>query len=166
MYPIGKSYVLRMQRRGGWLWANLPHFSVRHPVGRRQFWTVRRLALIAAIVTFSIVMLPVGPAIAYPDSGAPPGVGSLDDYTRQGQPSERQYRQPGSQIGQGSQGYYGAPRGSRSQMNSAVMGAMILALWALQRYQERHQRHATRNYRGSGRRVLKSGNPMPAPLGF
>jgi hypothetical protein len=56
-------------------------------------------------------------------------------------------------------------------MNPAVMGAMILTLWALQRYQQRHQRHHQRrampSYRGSRRsRSLNPGNPMPSPLGY
>ncbi|MGO9450002.1 MAG: hypothetical protein ACLQDV_02980 [Candidatus Binataceae bacterium] len=52
-------------------------------------------------------------------------------------------------------------------MNPAVIGALNLALWTLQRHQERHQRHAMRNYRGSTRaRGLNPGNQMQSPLGY
>jgi hypothetical protein len=57
-------------------------------------------------------------------------------------------------------------------MNPAVMGAMMLALWALQRHNERrqqrrNQRHSTRDGQNSRRlRRMNSGNPMPAPFGF
>lgn len=56
-------------------------------------------------------------------------------------------------------------------MNPAVMGAMMLTLWALQRYQQKHQRHhhrgAMRGY-GSARRSrgVNAGYPMTSPLGF
>ena len=83
----------------------------------------------------------------------------------EGQPRDRAYTRQGSYMGQGGQGFYGSPTASRSQTNPAVMGAMMIGLWALQRYQERHQRHhqhyAMRNYRGSRHsRGFNSGNPM------
>ena len=120
-----------------------------------------------AILAFILIAVPADRAIGYQGAGALPSVGSLDDYMRQAQPRDRAYAPQGPYMGQGGQGYYGAPTGSRWQMNPAVIGAMILALWAVQRYQERHQRHAMRNYRGSRHwRGLNPGNPMPSPLRY
>jgi len=118
-----------------------------------------------AMLAFTFIVLPADRAIAYQGAGALPSVGSMDDYMRQAQPRDRAYAPQGPYMGQGGQGNYGAPTGSRAQMNPAVTGTMIVLLWALQRYQERHQRHAMRNYRGS-RRSRGSGNPMPSPLGY
>jgi hypothetical protein len=133
-----------------------------------QYWMLRQLMLIVAILAFSIVTLPVERAMAYQDGATPTGVGSLDDYMRQGQPSERSYSPSGPRSSNGGQGYYGAPAaGSRSQMSSAVMGAMIIALWALQQHQQRHQRHAARSNQRVGRsRIFNLGNPIQSPLGF
>lgn len=135
----------------------------------RKFSACRLLA-IATILAVSMMAFPVDRAIA-DDDGVPPNVGSLDDYVRQGQPRDRGYAPRGSYNGQGGQGYYGAPTGPSSQMNPAVMGAMMLALWALQRHNERHQRrnqrHAMRNRQNSRRlRSPNSGNPMPSPFGY
>lgn len=145
----------------------------KRPRSARGLW----LWLIAAILAFSLIAVPATRAIAYQDGGALPSVGSIDDYMSEGQPRDRAYAPQGPYQGpyQGSymdprsQGFYGAPTGSRSQMSPAFMGAMI-ALWALERYQQRHQRHryAMRNNRGSGRhrRSLNPGNPTLSPFGY
>ena len=123
------------------------------------------LGLIAAILAFSFIGLQTDRAVAYQGGGALPSVGSLDDYI--GQSRDRASAPQGSYMGPGGQGSYGARTGSRSQMNPAVIGAMILTQWALQRYQERHQRHAMRNYRRSRHsRGFNPGNPMSSPLGY
>ncbi len=120
--------------------------------GRRL--SARRLALV--IISFSLIALPAAQAIAYPGGGTLPSVGSLDDYVRETQPPDRGYAPPGQYMGQGG-GLYGGPAASRSQMNPAVMGTMMIALWALQRYQERHQRHTGRHYR---RHSHSASNPL------
>jgi hypothetical protein len=68
-------------------------------------------------------------------------------------------------------GTYGARTGSSSQINPAVLGAMILAQLALQRFQERrqrrHQRYKMVNYRRSRHsRCFDPGNPAPFGYGF
>ena len=122
------------------------------------------LGLIAAVLAFSLIALPADRAVAYQSGGALPSVGSVDDYMSQGQP----YAPQGPNMAPGGQGFYGAPTGSRSQINPAVIGAaMIIGLWALQRYEEHHQRHAMRNSRRSSHsRGLDPGHPMPSPLGY
>lgn len=120
-------------------------------------------ALALAILAFGLIPLPADRAVAYQDPGAPPCIGSINDYMRQGQSRDQGYGPQASYMGAGGQGFYGAPSRSRSQMNPAVMGAMVIALWALQRYQERHQRHAMRNYR---RHWRGTANPMRSPLGY
>jgi hypothetical protein len=130
-----------------------------------------RLVAMATVLASSLVAIPADFAIAYDDGSAPANVGSLDDYVHQGQPRDQGYGPRGSSIGGAGQGYYGAPSGSRSQINPAIVGAMMLTLWALQRREARHQhhdqRHAMRDRRNSRRsRSLNSGNPMPSPFGY
>lgn len=127
------------------------------PCNERRL-SARRLVL--AIITFSLIALPAAQAIAYPGGGTLPSVGSLDEYVRQTQPPDRGYAPPGQYMGQAG-GLYGGPAASRSQMNPAVMGTMMIALWALQRYQQRHQRHTARHYR---RHYHSAGNPMQSPF--
>lgn len=131
------------------------------------------LGFIGVILAVSMIALPAGRAAAYPGGGSLPTVGSLNDYVSQGQgPREPGYTPQGSSMSPGSQGFYSSPQsGSRSQMNPAVMGAMMLTLWVLQRYQQRHQRrHHRRVMRGYGSarrsRGLNSGYPMTSPLGY
>ncbi|MGB8414604.1 MAG: hypothetical protein WCE23_17455 [Candidatus Binatus sp.] len=130
--------------------------------------SVPGLGLIAAVLAFSLIALPADRAVAYQSGGALPSVGSVDDYMSQGQPRDREYAPQGPNMAPGGQGFYGAPTGSRSQINPAVIGAaVIIGLWALQRYEEHHQRHAMRNARRSrDSRGLDSGNPIPSPLGY
>ncbi|MGO9266821.1 MAG: hypothetical protein ACLQBA_18400 [Candidatus Binataceae bacterium] len=130
---------------------------------RRHKPQLSGLHLLLTILTFSLIALPAAQAIAYPGGGTLPSVGSLDDYVRQTQPRDQGYAPPGSYMGSnmGQSGFYGGSTGSRSQMNPAVMGTMMIALWALQRYQERHQRHTARHYR---RHYHSVGNPMQSPF--
>jgi hypothetical protein len=130
-----------------------------------------RLLVIATILAVSFVAFPVARAMAYDDGSVPTNVGSLDDYVHQGQPRDREYAPRGGNAGQGGRGYNGAPTGSRSQINPAVMGAMMLALWALQRHNERHQRRnqrqAMRNRQNSRRlQSPNAGNPMPSAFDY
>ena len=136
-------------------------------LGHKRRRSAPGLGLIAAVLAISLIALPADRAVAYQSGGAPPSVGSVDDYMSQGQPRDQAYAPQGPNIAPGGQGFYGAPTGSRSQINPAVMGAMIIGLWALQRYEEHHQRHAMRNSRRSRHsRGLDPGNPMPSPLGY
>jgi len=124
------------------------------------------LKLVAAILAISLTTLPASRAVADEGFGALPTVGTVDGYMRQGKPRDPAYSGQ-RYTGSGGQGLYGSPRASASQPNAAVMGAMIVALWALQRYHERHQRHAMRNYRGVARsRRRNRMNQMPLPLGY
>jgi hypothetical protein len=136
-----------------------PAGSVRRH--RRQLSGLRTVVLV--VLAFSLTALPTAQAIAYPGGGTLPSVGSLDDYVRQTQPRDQGYAPPGSYMGSnmGQSGLYGGSTRYRSQMNPTVMGTMMIALWALQRYQERHQRHAARHYR---RHFHGAGNPMQAPF--
>ncbi len=124
---------------------------------KRQFSGLR---LVLAIIVFSLIALPGAQVIAYPGGGTLPSVGSQDDYVRQTQPRDQEYAPPGQYMGQG-RGLYGGPASARSQMDPAVMGTMMIALWALQRYQQRHQRHAARHYQRHSR---STGNPMQSPF--
>jgi hypothetical protein len=108
-----------------------------------------RLWLIATILVSGLIALPADRVAAYPGGGALPTVGTIDDYVSQGQPRDRAYTPQGPPMGPGGQGFYGEPTGSRSRMNPAVIGAVLIGLWALQRYQERHQHHAMGTYRRS-----------------
>jgi hypothetical protein len=119
-----------------------------------------------AILALCLIVLPANRAVAYEGRGTLPTVGTVDGYMRQGEPRDSPYAgQPYS--GSGGQGLYGSPRAGAPQQNAAVMGAMIVALWALQRYQERHLRHPMRNYRGVARsRHHNRINQMPFPLGY
>ena len=136
-------------------------------LGHKRRPSARGLGLIAAVLALSVIALPADRAVAYQSGGALPSVGSVDDYMSQGQPRDREYAPQGPNLSPGGQGFYGAPTGSRSQINPAVMGAMIIGLWALQRYEEHRQRHAMRNARRSRHsRGLDSGNPIPSPLGY
>ncbi len=135
-------------------------------LGHKRRPSAPGLGLIAAVLAISVIALPADRAVAY-QAGALPSVGSVDDYMSQGQPRDRDYAPQGPNIAPGGQGFYAAPTGSRSQINPAVMGAMIIGLWALQRYEEHRQRHAMRNARRSRHsRGLDSGNPIPLPLGY
>ena len=135
-------------------------------LGHKRRPSAPGLGLIAAVLALSLIALPADRAVAY-QGGALPSVGSVDDYMNQGQPRDREYAPQGPNLAPGGQGFYGAPTGSRSQINPAVMGAMIIGLWALQRYEEHRQRHAMRNARRSRQsRGLDSGSPMPSPLGY
>ncbi|HTW88754.1 MAG TPA: hypothetical protein VMD75_12195 [Candidatus Binataceae bacterium] len=131
------------------------------------------LGLAAIILAVSILALPADRAAAYPGNGSLPTVGSLNDYVSQGQQAREPTNAPqGSYMAPGGRGFYGAPpSGSRSYANPAVMGAMVLTLWALQRYQQRHQRHhhrrAGKSYERSRRsRGLNTGNRMSSPFGY
>jgi hypothetical protein len=123
------------------------------------------LSIIAAILALSLIALPADRALAYSSDGALPGVGSLDDYMRQGQPRDPAYVPQRSYAGPENQGSNGAMAGSRSQMKPAVMGAMILELWAFQRYQKHHHLRGLRDYYGTRHsRALNPGNSMPSTL--
>lgn len=142
---------------------------LQHPLVRRAVVgsSVQRLRSGCCVLVFAFVFtaFSVGHAAAYPGLDGLPSVGSVDGYMRQGQPRDHAYV-PRPSAGWGGQGFYGSPSTSRLQMNRAVTGVMILALWALERYQERHQTHALRNHHAAMRsRKRNRANSLWLPPG-
>jgi len=105
-------------------------------------------ALGMPLLVLSLILLPSDRTSAYTGSGPLP-IGSVQDYLGQGQsqgqyPQRNQYMRPRRGAG-----YYGYPNGGYryQQPNPAAVGVMLIALWAMQRYQERHHHHAPAYHR-------------------
>jgi hypothetical protein len=135
---------------------------------RRRKCQRSSLRIIGAMLAFGLISLQTDVAIAYQGGSALPRVGSLNDYIEQSR--DRASAPQGLYMSSEGQGSAGSRTGSHSQMNRAVIGAMILMQWTLQRFQERqrrhHRRYAIRNYRVSGNsRGFNTGYPMSSPLG-
>jgi hypothetical protein len=120
-------------------------------IGRRQVEHITpKVGLIAAIIAFSLIALTADRALAY-DASSLPSVGSVDDYMQQGQPREQEngqdpYNGGGPYMGPGNQGFYNPPGPRQPKINPAVVGATLVALWALQRYQESRRRPEMRKH--------------------
>lgn len=131
---FGSWYVLKIARVA---FAMNIFVALAGSVLRPERWrSAQGLRLFAAILAFSLTAVQADRAVAYRGGGTLPSVGSLDEYIRQSH--ERASFPQGSSMGPRGQGSYGAQTGSRSQMNPAVLGAVILGQWALQRLQDRH----------------------------
>jgi hypothetical protein len=105
------------------------------------------------VVAICLVMLSAERASADPGGATLPSIGTLDEYVHQTQigTGQRGPRYPRQNNGRA----YNSGRDSayRVSANPAIMGVLLLTLWAVQRYDARHNRHHAANYRPAPGRI-------------
>ena len=111
--------------------------------------TRHRASVLGLLIVVCLLTLPADSTSA--SSGGSPGIGSLNDYVHdtqvEGYGSPPQNPDPTGGLG------HNRPRAGTYRVPSspALIGVLLLTLWAEQRYQEHHHHHVAANDQRTGR---------------